>query len=94
MGHQRNETSYYPVFSFQIENEEIIKTSNVGMDYETYKQYDLGDRMMVRWSERDGYLSWSDSISGIIVPSIALSVGVLCIIFGIVVYRPRQSKSH
>lgn len=66
MGRQRKETSYYPVFSFQAEGEKIIKTSNVAMDYETYQQYEIGDLMTVRWSERDNYLSWSGSISGII----------------------------
>ena len=89
MGRQRKETSYYPVFSFQAEGEKIIKTSNVAMDYETYQQYEIGDLMMVRWSERDNYLSWSGSISGIIIPSIVLSAGILCMIIGIIYFRPR-----
>lgn len=89
MGHQRKETSYYPVLSFQIEGEKIIKTSNVGMDYETYQQYEIGDMMTVRWSEHDDYLSWSGSISGIIIPSIVLSAGILCMLIGIICYRPR-----
>ena len=89
MGHQQRETSYYPVFSFKFDNREMRKTSNVGMDYETYKQYDIGDTMMVRWSAEADYLSWSSSIAGIIIPSITLGVGILCMVLGIIFCRPR-----
>lgn len=80
MGRQHWETSYYPVFSFKLESGEIRKTANVGMDYETYRQHDIGDVMMVRWSADSDYSSWSNSIAGIIIPSITLGVGILCVI--------------
>lgn len=94
MGHQHWETSYYPVFSFKLESGEIRKTANVGMDYETYRQHDIGDVMMVRWSADTDYLSWSNSITGIIIPSITLGVGILCVILGIIFCRPRLAKPN